>query len=211
MSVQQRWHLPATVESVVRSQSNGHLIAVAAVLWIKDDDEVLDVTYGRGLFWTTYRPQHFTSHDIATDGVDFRHLPEADGSVDVVVFDPPYIPQGGRDTSTLPDFLDRYGLEEVPHTHRELTEYIAAGIIEAARVLRRGGRLFVKCMDHISGGEYIQGRHNAVSAAMGAGLIQVDEFIHYSGTGPQPPRPRQLHSRRAHSFLCVFQKGRSGG
>lgn len=37
---------------------------------------------------------------------------------------------------------------------------------------------------------------------------QVDEFVHFSGTGPQPPRPRQFHSRRAHSFLCVFKKRR---
>ena len=43
-----------------------------------------------------------------------------------------------------------------------------------------------------------------------------DLFIHHSGMGPQPktnldgtPR-RQVHSRRAHSYLVVFQKPKGG-
>lgn len=198
--------LAETVQSVVKAQRNGPLIAAAAVLWIGDDDTVLDMTYGRGLFWTEYRPTTLITHDLALDGVDFRSLPEESATVDVVVFDPPYIAQGGRDTSTLPDFLDRYGLVNVPKTTQELDLLIWGGMVEARRVLRPGGRLLVKCMDYINGGRYVQGRHTVVSYAHDLGLVQVDEFVHFSGTGPQPPRPRQLHSRRAHSFLCVFRK-----
>lgn len=195
-----------TVESVVRTRLNGPLIAAAAVLWIKDDDVVLDATYGRGKFWTDYQPVNLIKHDLALDGVDFRHLPEADSSVDVVVFDPPYIAQGGRDTSTAQDFLGRYGLHDVPKTVDELEKLIRDGMKEAVRVLRPRGRLLVKCMDYISGGRYIAGRHHVVSTALELSLEQVDEFVHYSGLGPQPPRVRQLHSRRAHSLLCVFEK-----
>jgi hypothetical protein len=167
------------------------------------------MTYGKGNFWTDYRPANLTTHDIAIDGVDFRNLPHDSGSFDVVVFDPPYITQGGRDTSTIPDFLDAYGLVEVPKTVTELNLLIWAGMVEARRVLAPKGRLLVKCMDYINGGRYVQGRHTIVRYAEDLELEQVDEFVHYSGTGPQPPRPRQLHSRRAHSFLCVFQKGRA--
>jgi hypothetical protein len=201
--------LGGTVESVVATRLNGQLVATVAVLWIKPDDLVVDVTYGEGNFWTVYRPARLVAHDkFKGDGVDFRELPELDGSVDVVVFDPPYIAQGGRETSTTQDMLNRYGLHDVPKTTAELELYISAGITEAARVLVKGGRLLVKCMDYINGGEYVQGRHNVVEAAQRAGLTQVDEFVHHSGTGPQPPGRRQLHSRRSHSFLCVFQKGR---
>lgn len=198
--------LPGTVESVVKTQSNGKLLATVASLWIEDDDLVLDVTYGRGNFWTVYRPQFLTAHDLAVDGVDFRLLPEADESVDVVVFDPPYIAQGGRDTSTLPDFLDAFGLDDCPKSVAELERLIQKGIREARRVLKPGGRLLMKCMDYINGGRYVKGRHFVVGWAEVLGLEQVDEFIHYSGTGPQPARDVQLHSRRAHSILCVFQK-----
>ena len=195
-----------TVQSVVQSQRNGPLIAAAAVLWIGDTDRVLDVTYGKGNFWTDYRPEHLETHDIAIDGVDFRSLPEATDSFDVVVFDPPYIAQGGRDTSTIPDFMDAYGLVEVPKNVTELNLLIWGGMVEARRVLAPGGRLLVKCMDYINGGRYVQGRHTVVRYAKDLDLEQVDEFVHHSGTGPQPKRARQLHSRRAHSFLCIFQK-----
>jgi hypothetical protein len=63
-------------------------------------------------------------------------------------------------------------------------------------------------MDYVSGGRFVLGHHFVVSTALRAKLVQVDEFVHVSGTGPQPLGRRQLHSRRAHSFLCVFQKGR---
>lgn len=181
---------------------------------------MLDVTYGRGAFWTVQRPRHLTTHDIAIDGVDFRQLPEGDASVDVVVFDPPYIPQGGRETSTLSrietgdhqnlrtsdGFLERYGLVDGPRSVAELEQLVADGMTEATRVLRPRGRLLVKCMDYVNGSRYIQGRHHVVGTATGLGLRQVDEFVHYSGVGPQPERDVQYHSRRAHSFLCVFRK-----
>jgi hypothetical protein len=194
----------APVESVIRAQRNGPLFAAIAQLWIRPEDSVLDVTYGRGMFWTRYRPAHLTTHDLSSDGVDFRSLPESDGSYDVVVFDPPYIAQGGRETSTMKPMLDRYGLYDCPQNVAQLEELISAGIHECARVTRR--LLMVKCMDYINGGRYVQGRHHVVTAAMAAGLRQVDEFVHHSGAGPQSNHERQIHSRRVHSFLCVFQK-----
>lgn len=43
----------------------------------------------------------FATHDIALDDVDFRHLPETDGSYDTVVFDPPYTISGGKSSLAL--------------------------------------------------------------------------------------------------------------
>lgn len=198
------------VESVVKTHRNGELIAKVASLWLRPDDYVLDVTYGRGAFWTELFVNDWPrltldTHDKAIDGVDFRFLPEADGSVDVVVFDPPYIAQGGRESSTRQDMLNRYGLMSVPKSVGSLEHLIAGGIWSASRVLRPQGRLIAKTMDYISSGKYVQGRQLVVETAEAAGLMQVDEFVHHSGTGPQPER-RQIHSRRSHSFLCVFQK-----
>lgn len=195
------------IRSVQSHRNNGPVIAAAASLWIKPTDVVADVTYGRGNFWTRYRPEHLIEHDkYVGDGVDFRRLPEASGSLDVVVFDPPYIAQGGRDTSTVQDMLDRYGLIDCPRTTAESLALIADGITEARRVLAPSGRLLVKCMDYINGGRLVLGRHHVVTTAMAAGMEQVDEFIHDKGApGPQPKGRNQVHSRRSHSFLCVFQ------
>lgn len=68
-----------------------------------------------------------------------------------------------------------------------------------------GGRVLVKCMDYVSSRQFCAGRHFVVTTALDLGLRQVDEFVHYSGLGPQPLRDRQEHSRRAHSYLCVFR------
>lgn len=203
---QQAFAMPETVQSVVKSRTNGPLIAAAAQLWIEDGDRVLDVTYGLGKFWSEYRPEDLTTHDLALDGVDFRALPEADQSIDVVVFDPPYIPQGGRETSGEQDFIRRYGLFDGPRNTIDLQALIADGITECFRVLRPGGRLLVKCMDYVNGRRFIQGRHHVVTTAMDLGLQQVDEFVHYSGSGPGNDDLAQVHSRRVHSFLCVFRR-----
>lgn len=197
--------MPGAIQSVVECRENGPLLAIAAQLWIKPGELVMDVTYGQGNFWTCYRPTRLITHDLALDGVDFRQLPEADGTVDVVIFDPPYIAQGGRDTSTIQQFLGRYGLVDVPKTAAELKLFIAAGMKESTRVLAPKGRLMVKCMDYVNSGRLVLGRHHVVATALDLGLEQVDEFVHYSGLGPQPPGRSQVHSRRAHSFLCVFQ------
>jgi hypothetical protein len=69
----------------------------------------------------------------------------------------------------------------------------------------------VKCCDFVESGRRWWGHRATQEAADDLGLDQVDEFVLVSGTGPQPlknldgsPR-RQVHSRRAHSFLCIFQ------
>lgn len=204
-----------SVLSVVKGD-NGHLIAEAARLWIGPDDYVIDLTYGRGGFWTEYRPELFISNDLhkpATCSVDYRNLP-ADwaGFFDVVVFDPPYISTGTKAKSTTPEMYDRYGIGNA-RGWREVFTDIQHGIVEAERILKPRGRLLVKCMDYVESGSIRWGRRHVVDVAERAGLKQVDEFVHHSGTGPQPTvnldgtLRRQVHSRRAHSFLCVFKKG----
>lgn len=53
---------------------------------------VADVTYGTGIFWRSVPPSEYDlrATDIQT-GTDCRALPYADGSIDCVVLDPPYM------------------------------------------------------------------------------------------------------------------------
>ena len=208
---QKTWGFADTVESVVKTQDNGTLIAAVAVLHIPDGALVVDTTYGKGLFWTQYRPDNLVMHDLHTvDGVDFRNLPEGDGSVDVVVFDPPYMPSGGKETTIL-EMRDRYGISRNDgsgnrNTVADVAALYVGGIAEAYRVLKPEGRLLVKTMDFVYGGQYRTMRHHVVTTAIDVGFTQIDEFIHHSGVGPQPGGRVQRTSRRAHSFLCVFAK-----
>ena len=192
-----------TINSVF-SGDNAGLIAYVAPLWIPPDALVLDDTYGGGGWWKQWRPERLIAHDRYTlDGVDFRQLPELDASVDVVAFDPPYVSTGNPATSTVPDLYARYGIGQTGW--RATFELVAAGMKEATRVLVPRGRLLVKCCDFVESGQRRWGHDHVVTTARNLGLRQRDEVIHISGTGPQPARPRQLTTRRAHSFLCLFE------
>jgi hypothetical protein len=197
--------LPETVQSVIHTPTNGALIAAVAQLWIHDDDQVLDVTYGRGGWWTDYHPRHLAWHDRS---IDFRHQPEPDNWSDVTAYDPPYICPGGRRTTGIGDFYDRYGLFEVPETYDELLALIIDGLADCARVTRPGGHVLHKTQDYVSSGQLVLEHHDIVSAARDLGLTVADYFVHAHHPGAQPSGRRQEHSRRAHSFLFVFEKER---
>jgi hypothetical protein len=199
--------LSRSVPSVV-SGSNGVLIGKVAQLGYLGgpNDTVLDVTYGRGLFWTRYRPAWL----IQGEG-DFRDRPEVDDSVNVVCFDPPYISTGSRATSSVDEFYDRYGLGDLKGW-RAIRTLIDDGLAECARVLKPGGYLLVKCMDYVESGHKVWNTFHVVNEADGLGLRLVDRFIHLSGGGPQTmtnldgsPRA-QKHAREVSSMLLVFTK-----
>lgn len=204
-----------------KRQDNSELIAGALQLWWRLGEVVLDPTWGEGKFYRISEPPGLIQHDKYTlDGVDFRHLPEEDESVDMVIFDPPYVSTGGRDTSKLDDFNEDYGVLTSAKTPEENSFMIRQGIFEAYRVLRHGvpeehgGILMVKCCNYISGTHFFPGRRFVELDALAAGFTQVDEFVIFGGTGAQPKRNpngttrRQMHARRAHSYLSVFQKVR---
>ena len=141
----------ASVKSVVRG-SNGVLIATVARLGYLGgpSSTVLDSTYGRGSFWTRYRPAGLLTNDMHTPGVDmradFREMPLRDGSMPVITFDPPYISTGNRDTSSVDDLYDRYGIGQLKGW-RAIRALIDGGLAECSRVLAPRGYLLVKCMD----------------------------------------------------------------
>lgn len=192
----------AIVGSVL-SGSNGDLIKAVAPLYFAGRS-VLDVTYGEGAWWTRYRPEDFTCHDLDPtkgDGVDFRCLPEPDGSVDVVCFDPPYLPQGGYETSTVRKFADAYGL--APRSRSELRELHRAGLAECARVARQ--LVVVKANDFVNGGGFRLGHLEMIKSAEAVGLKVHDLIIHHTGSGPGGHTTfKVLRARRHHSYLIVF-------
>lgn len=196
------------VRSVVRG-SNGVLIAAAARLGYLGGPTsmVLDTTYGRGGFWTRYRPA-----GLVVSQADFRRLPQPDASVEVVCFDPPYISTGSRETSTVPDLYDRFGLGELVGW-RAIRALIEAGLAECARVLAPRGYLLVKCMDYTESGRKVWNTFHVAAQGDALGLRLVDRFHHLTGGGPQTltnldgsPREQQ-HAREVASMLLIFTKG----
>lgn len=183
---------------------------------------VLDPTYGKGKWWEWPRGVpidddvkgravvKFRAHDKRMDGVDYRNLQRThrDDSFDVVTFDPDYIAPGGRDTSTIADFNDRYGLKAQYESTGSLQKSIGAGIWQCAKVLKPQGILMVKCTNYVSSGKLWLGEHRTIQSGLNSGLVVEDIVVHVGGTGPQPDRPnsRQQHVRSNSSRLIVFRK-----
>lgn len=197
------------IQSIGRWATNGELIAdVARLGWITDDLTVLDTTYGRGRFWTRYRPAQLVGVDIdpakslTGESVDFRCLPWPERAFDVVVFDPPYKLSG---TPRLGDFDAAYGVD-VPASWRDRMRLIAEGAAECARVARR--HLLVKCQDQVVSGQMRWQTDVVTEVVTARGFRKADRFDFVSGGRRQPEGRGQAHARHPASQLLVFTRGR---
>jgi hypothetical protein len=185
--------------------TNAELIAAVAPLYLTGS--VMDATYGEGKWWAEFTPSPFVHHDKHKgDGVDYTALPEADDTYDAVTFDPPYIATGGLETSTAPEFRDRFGLTQ--RTANDLDVMNRAGLLECGRVVRPGGYLLVKCMDYTDSARLRFGHLTMIYAAGDAGYLELhDLIVHHTGPGPGGHNIFEVkRARRAHSYLLVFRK-----
>jgi len=209
-----------TVLSATAWASNAELIAACHTLgYVTSSDAVLDVTYGRGVWWQAFRPHYLVTND--TDprcntefSYDFRYLPIGwMGKFDVIAFDPPYVSPGGRATTTITDFHAAYGTKVVAATPARLHgTLIAPGLQNCARILKPGGRILQKTQNYVSSGTLQPGTYWAYETGTRLGLTLIDELCYLRSPGPQPtenldgtPR-RQVHSRRNYSTLLVWKK-----
>jgi hypothetical protein len=114
-------------------------------LYVAPGCAVADVTYGAGVFWRNVPSSQY--HLLATDlkdGVDCRRLPYGDGSVECVVFDPPYMhTPGGTAHHNHQNFEQYYRNNSTSSSSHKYHDAVLALYFEAAteafRVLAPGG------------------------------------------------------------------------
>lgn len=191
---------------------NGDLVQEAGRLYIKPKDWVLDTTPGRGVWNKKLKHRRLVS---LLPGDDFRALPYEDGTFDVVWYDPPYVSTGGRASSGLQEFLDRFGLYDAPPSPKLLQELCNTGARECWRVLKKDGLLFWKTKEYTSSGRLFSGLMLSYYFGVNVmGMRYQDHFImHRKSPMPQPPRTRrdgtpsvQQHARRNCSHLLVLKR-----
>jgi len=182
------------------------IVDVVRLGYLNWNDRTLDPTYGRGSWWMKWEPASLTVLDRRQDGSDFRRLDRfPDRTFDAIAYDPPYVCQGGRTTTTVPDFHDAYGLGDAPKTPALLQDLINDGLTEMHRLVRVGGMVLVKCKDYVSSGKIWHGTHLTLNHAMSLGFECVDRLEHIGRPGPQS-QTRQVHARRNLSTLFVLKR-----
>ncbi|HQU47075.1 MAG TPA: hypothetical protein VNH11_27670 [Pirellulales bacterium] len=177
----------------------------------KPPRDILDATVNKRRFWRSSRRKIVGMDinpaygpDILADNTD---MPCDDESFDVVVYDPPHIPNQGQDKSK--DFQDRFGLVVKSPVERgyNLTHTFRPFLAEAYRVLRPNGVLFCKIADYVHGHRYQWAHIEVVNAAAEIGFTPCDCIIKVrQGPITDPRWKKAHHARRHHCYWLVFRK-----
>jgi hypothetical protein len=172
---------------------------------------ILDATVNGRRFWRN------SARPVIGLDIDRRHRPDvcADNSAipfvsasfDVVVYDPPHIPNQGRDQSK--DFNTRFGLGARSPKENGYTfaHTYPAFMTEARRVLIEEGVLLCKIADYVHNHRYQWAHVDLIEAGRNAGLTACDCIIKVR-KGPiiDPKWKTAHHTRRQHCYWIVFRK-----
>ena len=175
---------------------------------------ILDATINRGRFWlgstrpvigldisSHYRPQ------VVGDNMQMPFRPEA---FDVVVYDPPHIPNQGKDR--LKDFNLRFGLglKSPKENGYNFSHLYPAFVQEAYRVLKPEGILLCKITDYIHHHRYQWAHVEIILAASAVGFKPCDCIIKIR-KGPiiDPRWKKAHHTRRQHCYWLIFRKSKN--
>jgi hypothetical protein len=196
--------------------NNAEMVANAARLYIPDGAIVADVTYGKGAFWTRANRKRFSligsdlepSFGGASVAADCRSLPYRNHSVGVVVLDPPYIAYPGQH---LTDHRYNNAATTPRLYHDGIIQLYAGAMAEACRVLTAGGFLWVKCKDEVSHDRQNWSHIQIYEHAIQLGLHARDLFVVVAANPATAMGTwkRQLHARKTHSFMWIFEKRRT--
>ncbi|MEK7396112.1 MAG: DNA methyltransferase [Candidatus Poribacteria bacterium] len=206
----------STNELVFSAQqgTNDALFSEIISLYVPDGKTVADITYGKGVFWRRV-PTHkynLLKSDL-NDGVDCRKLPYDDGSLDCVVFDPPYMhTPGGTAHLNHQNYEGYYKNNQIPEGitlkyHDAVLELYFKTGVEIHRVLKDQGILILKCMDEVCANRQRLTHVEIINEYATKGFIIEDLFVLVRANRPGVSRMlKQVHARKNHSYFLVFRK-----
>lgn len=174
---------------------------------------ILDATVNSGRFWRGSK-RRVTGMDIerrykpAIVGNNTA-MPFRDGAFDAVVYDPPHIPNQGKDKQK--DFNMRFGLvlKSSKEHQYAFTHTFPPFVEEAYRVLKNEGILFCKITDYVHNHRYQWAHVEFIAAARAVGFRACDCIIK-TRKGPiiDPKWKEAHHTRRQHCYWLIFRKSK---
>jgi SAM-dependent methyltransferase len=172
---------------------------------------ILDATVNAGRFWAR------SKRKVVGMDIDERHHPDVvadntrmpfkDDCFDVVVYDPPHIPNQGKDKGK--DFNTRFGLvlKASPEQGYSFSHLYPPFVREAYRVLKKEGILICKIADYVHGHRFQWAHLELTNAAMAVGFTACDCIVKIrKGPIVDPRWKKAHHARRQHCYWLVFRK-----
>jgi hypothetical protein len=139
---------------------------------------------------------------------EWHALPDESGSVDVLVYDPPHMPQAAGTAKSLDVYRTGYGLAGSVKADN-IESMHAPFLKEAARVLRDDGLVFAKIKDYVHNHRYQWNLSMFVEKVREAGLTACDLIIKRDPCGGNLKSgrwQRAMHARNTHCFWVVVRK-----
>jgi SAM-dependent methyltransferase len=179
----------------------------------KTPKRILDATVNGGRFWrgSIRRVVGLDiewSHRPSVVG-DNTRMPFRDSFFDVVVYDPPHIPNQGKDKEK--DFNTRFGLgiRSPKENGYTFSHTFPPFVREAYRVLIPEGILLAKIADYVHHHRYQWAHVELIRAAAATGFQACDCIIKIR-KGPiiDPKWKVAHHTRRQHCYWLVFRKSK---
>lgn len=195
------------LRSVYESQDS--ILSAIQQLHCPEGFEV-DLTFGNGQFWKNLpRPKHCFDVTPLHPGVvqaDSRFLPLASGSVQNVVFDPPFLTyvRAGREHNAKVKMTSRFGGY---YTYGELEKHYQGTVGECYRVLKPRGKMVFKCQDIVHNHKLHCTHAKVITMAEIGGFRLADLFVlPAKHRMPSPQKGQQRHARIFHSYFLVFER-----
>jgi hypothetical protein len=204
-SLQDQMQGPAIQDIVHRSCNDNQAAILYSIMFLHNGGEryALDPCFNRGLMYQDFVPLPVHRMDLVpqSPGVlygDFTKMPFADGTLQSVVADPPFLI--GDDQIMTP----RYG--GYP-TLKSLQVHYDALISESARVLIRDGLFVLKCQDIIEDRRKYFISLFSINTAIKYGFNLIDEYIKTNKSRPSSNASGENlnASRSYHSKFLVFR------
>lgn len=172
---------------------------------------ILDATVNSGRFWRGSRrriigldinPRYHP--DVVGDNL---LMPFHDEVFDVVVYDPPHIPNQGKDQSK--DFNTRFGLTLKSSADQgyNFSHLYLPFVREAYRLLRAEGILFCKITDYVHAHRMQWAHVEFIQASAATGFRACDCIVKIRKSPIIDPKWQVAHhARRHHCYWLVFRK-----
>ena len=203
-------------EELIKSISYDQSEIIKWILKLHTKSQIIDCdpTYSKGNFYknTGIEPPKY-KFDINpqtedTIQADARSLPLSDNSIDVLMFDPPFLATTGKSITADEDnnyINKRFGVfPSEPELHR----FYVDAMKEFYRILKKDGILIFKCQDKISSSKQYLSHIFIVNEAIKLGYYPKDLFVLLAKNRlvADWQLKNQKNARKFHSYFLVFQK-----